>query len=289
MNDILQCNTSLSQRPQVLRTIIGDDPHSEEDAAGGDTKLLQSTASSSSSLALSRTYSSAAAAATGHHHADHHRADRDILNWIPWKTGIAFAYRGRTLLVLKQDANSVSDDFTQRWGQRFQLLRGTFRVELHVYTPEWIALANDLLTLERIHYSIDDPQCIPGFATHLLVMISNHIRNLATDWFPGMFLSAPLNQTFMPCWKCCAEIGSANIDSAATMGSFIARDMNPIHTFIFEDSIVPAALQGDLECPLHGKLRVIHVAPDLVSPVIIIVHGFWPKSENWTSAKKDTI
>ena len=153
---------------------------------------------------------------------------------------------------------------------QFNWMEGTYRVEVHVYTPEWVTLANELLACDKINYSLDNPDCLPGLATRLLVMISLHIKSLASDWFPGMFLS-PTTQpakfpTYMPCWKCFAEIGAERLqDSAKLPGLYIVKDHNPVHCFVFDDTIVPAALQRDLECPIHGKIKVNHIAPDLVS------------------------
>jgi len=113
----------------------------------------------------------------------------DTLIWLPWKTGIAFAHRGRTLLVVKQAYNTV----VEADGKTLQVrcLEGFFRVEVHVYTPEWVALANELLMCDQLNYSLDNPFCLPGMATKLLVMISKHVKSLANDWFPGIFITPP--------------------------------------------------------------------------------------------------
>ena len=190
--------------------------------------------------------------------------DQDILKWIPWKTGIAFAHRGKTLLVVKQEPNlrEGGEDLRLTW------LEGTYRVEVHVYTPEWVALATELLECDRINYSID---AVPGLATKLLVMISQHVKSLASNWFPGMLTSyygPPLRfSTYMPCWKCFAEIETAELQDDVTqllMGIYISKNQNPVNCFIFEDNIVPAAQQKEMDCPLHNKIKVEHIAPDLV-------------------------
>ena len=130
---------------------------------------------------------------------------RETLHWIPWKTGIAFSHRGRTLLVVKQANNKALVESDR--AHQVYLLEGKIRVEVHVYTPEWVALANELLNCDKMSYSLDNPFCLPGMATRLLVMISQHVKSLASDWFPGMFIT-PQSQkfpTYMPCWKCYAR------------------------------------------------------------------------------------
>ena len=135
------------------------------------------------------------------------RSSQEILNWTPWKTGMAFSYRGRTLLVMKQVSNIPSDEFLDKWEMKAHLLKSKYRIEIHIYTNEWITLSNELMELN----SQENFECIPGLATKLLVMITGHVKALALSWFPGMliFPSGRTFVTYVPCWKCYAEIGSA--------------------------------------------------------------------------------
>ena len=67
------------------------------------------------------------------------------------------------------------------------------------------------MELEFHNFHIDNPSSIPGLATKLLVMLTNHVKTLATGYFTGM-LSLPqpgVFSSYIPCWKCFAEIGSA--------------------------------------------------------------------------------
>ena len=48
-------------------------------------------------------------------------------------------------------------------------------------------------------------------------------------------------------------------------GNFICKEMNPVSTFVVEDHIVTAALGKSLECCIHGNIKIMHMAPDLVS------------------------
>ena len=195
--------------------------------------------------------------------------DKDVLSWIPWKTGIAFAHRGRTLLVLKQESNEVCPDFLNRWEFSIKLLEEAYRVEVHIYTDEWIKLVEDLAEAGRLDVQIT-PTNVTAFATRLLVMVSGHVKSLATHWFPGM-LVAPHGfsfVTFMPCWKCYAEIGFDTIKKMAgkkISGHFICKSMNPVHCFVLEENVVPAALSQDLNCPIHSYVKYVHMVPDLVS------------------------
>ena len=218
---------------QVLRTIIGEDPDLMEDTA--DSAL----------------------------------SDKDALNWTPWKTGIVFGYKGRTLLLVKQESNQICENFIQQWGNRISLLHGEYRIEVHIYTDEWVNLTTYLSEQGQLGTTLP-PDYIPGIATRLLVMLTQHIKSLATTYFSGMLL-VPQGKsvaTYMPCWKCFAEIGSAGmtgiISSSFVEGDFICKNNNPVKCFNLEESIVQAAQQQDFACPIHGRIKVVHMAPDLV-------------------------
>ena len=202
------------------------------------------------------------------------------LSWIMWKTGIAFAHRSRTLLILKQETNESCPDheFLSRRELSVKFLEEAYRIEVHVYTDECIQLVNKLATKDDNFDVQLTPMNIAAYATRLLVMVSGHIKSLATNWFPGMLVSTPRMSfvTFVPCWKCYAEIsGDSHNDqkhlaSKKTLpGYFICKEMNPVHCFILEDNIVPAALGEDLKCPIHSAVKCVQMVPDLVSALIL--------------------
>lgn len=212
--------------------------------------------------------------------------DKDILNWIPWKTGIAFAHRGRTLLVLKQEANESNPEYLSQWDFSVRLLEEAYRIEVHVYTDEWIQLVNEISEVGRLDIQLTPPN-VTAYATRLLVMISGHIKSLATNWFRGMLVSPPGMSfvTFTPCWKCYAEIGFGSlrqlVSNKSLSGYFICKLMNPVHCFILEETIVPAALSQDLHCPIHSSVKFVHMVPDLVSTCVrvCIIKGMGRASE----------
>ena len=47
-------------------------------------------------------------------------------------------------------------------------------------------------------------------------------------------------------------------------GNWVFYDAKPVYCFRLNEGIVPAAMDEDLECPLHGKIKIVHTAPDLV-------------------------
>lgn len=47
-------------------------------------------------------------------------------------------------------------------------------------------------------------------------------------------------------------------------GSFVCKDMNPVSCFVLQDHVVTAALEKPLKCSLHGDIKIMHMAPDLV-------------------------
>ena len=51
-------------------------------------------------------------------------------------------------------------------------------------------------------------------------------------------------------------------------GNWAYYDTKPVHCFRLNEGIVPAALDEDLECPIHGKIKIVHTAPDLVCLVV---------------------
>lgn len=123
--------------------------------------------------------------------------------WIPWRTGMAFAYRGHTLMVMRQ-VSSESCDIELPYTAH--LLQHKYRIEVHVYTNEWIKLITELLDVSTVNL-----ECIPGLATKLLVMVTSHLHGLTHNFFADMLISSSNTQTtFMPCWKCYAKIGSSN-------------------------------------------------------------------------------
>ena len=187
-------------------------------------------------------------------------------DWIPWKTGIArkCTQQESTLVVIKQEENKDSKE-------NLQWIQGSVRIEVHIHVPEWIKLAKEH---GEDNISINDPNYVHSLATSLIVMISQHVKALGSDWFPGMFLT-PSSQhgftTYMPCWKCYAQLeGSTNLQPPKLPGGFITQDGKPMYCFIFEKCIVPAVQQKDMQCPVHGFMKVVQIAPDLVSNPLIV-------------------
>ena len=75
---------------------------------------------------------------------------------------------------------------------------------------------------------------------------------------------------YLPCWKCyghklCDQTLPTDIKLE---GSWVYHDAKPVYCFILNESIIPAALGQDLECPLHGKIHIVHTAPDLVCWIV---------------------
>ena len=53
--------------------------------------------------------------------------------------------------------------------------------------------------------------------------------------------------------------------SAVMKGKYVSQEKNPVSVFVLNEHIVSAALGKPLECCIHGNLKVMHMAPDLVS------------------------
>ena len=144
---------------------------------------------------------------------------KEVLNWTPWKSGMAFSCRGHTLVVMRQessDETSEDSEETLSWRVKANLLKSKHRIELHVYTHEWVELSKELGS---------DSEGVSALATKLLVMVMGHVEALASSWFPGMLLSLSPAQhctTYMPCWKCCLSAGVITLDPAPGGYKYIA-------------------------------------------------------------------
>lgn len=134
-----------------------------------------------------------------------------VLNWTPWQTGIAFAYRGRTLLVIKQVGREACDRELPKAGH---FLEYKYRIEVHIYMHEWQKLIGDLMVLGELESPPEDFEHLPGLATKLLVMVTSHVHGLAQEFFCGMLISPSRGEpqfiTYLPCWKCYAKIEASN-------------------------------------------------------------------------------
>lgn len=185
----------------------------------------------------------------------------DMLQWRPWKTGVAFSHRGRTLLVVKEEDNrppETNDDL--EW------LPAKKRIEIHVYAPEWLNVLQELVMAGRPTRMLENPISLPGIATQLLVKISQHLLSLAQGWFNGVLKNALI---YIPCWKCYGRMPTKlHIQKDTSARYFPVERSNekfPVFSFNHEQCIIPAALEQDLQCPTHGRIKVVHTAPDLVS------------------------
>lgn len=67
-------------------------------------------------------------------------------------------------------------------------MRGSHRVEVHVYAPEWFSLMSECSGAEREEVTGIDPLSLTSMATQLLIMISKHVQTLACDWFSGTYI-----------------------------------------------------------------------------------------------------
>ena len=199
--------------------------------------------------------------------ADEEAAGKEsLVGWCPWKMGIVFSHRGRTLLVVKEENNvapETNDDL--EW------LPAKKRIEIHVYVQEWFEVQSELELAGHSATMLQNTFSLPGIATQLLVKISQHILSLAHDWFRGMLQNELI---YIPCWKCYGQM-VPNVDKEECKAvckrqsryfPVSRRDETfPVFAFNHEKCIIIAARDQDLRCPIHGPIKVVHTAPDLVS------------------------
>ena len=197
-----------------------------------------------------------------------------LLDWTPWKMGVAFSHRGRTLLVIKEEDNMAPEaDDGVEW------LPSKKRIEIHVYAQDWFEVQNELFANGRPAPLLQNAFSLPGIATQLLMKISQHILSLAKV-FRSLLETKSI---YIPCWKC-----YGNMEPSADVGESAAKNNHffpvvrsgrniPVYAFHHEKCIILAAQGHDLQCPNHGPIKVVHTAPDLVgcyvrAAVLYIVH-----------------
>ena len=217
----------------------------------------------------------------------------ELLKWKPWKKGVAFSHRGRTLLVVKEEDNSPpataeelgwleikSDGTRLKPNSEIEWLPAKKRIEIHIYAPEWLNVIQELELTGRPTKMLENPISLPGIATRILVKISQHLLSLAHSWFHGVLSSKLI---YIPCWKCYGRMPMKERESGKKKESEEEREASvhraqhdryfpmtrmgekfPVFSFIHERCIIPAGLEEDLHCSVHGPIKVIHTAPDLV-------------------------
>ena len=52
------------------------------------------------------------------------------------------------------------------------------------------------------------------------------------------------------------------------MGNFISKEGGLVQSYVLEENVVNAVAGTPIECCHHGKLEIMHMTPDLVSPRI---------------------
>lgn len=187
-----------------------------------------------------------------------------LLNWAPWKMGVAFSHRGRTLLVVKEEDNLAPESDNQ-----FEWLPAKKRIEIHVYAQDWFEVQNELLAKGQPAPLLQNTFSLPGIATQLLMKISQHILSL-TKVFRNLLGTKSI---YIPCWKCYGdmEVGTGLEESTErrkkqSLYFPVTRNGKniPVYAFNHERCIILAAQGHDLQCPIHGPIKVVHTAPDLV-------------------------
>ena len=86
----------------------------------------------------------------------------------------------------------------------------------------------------------------------------------------GMLLKVDdhLPTVHLPCWKCYGHKPFDREDVRWSCGDWVFHEGSPVYCFALSQTIVPASQGSDLECPLHGKIRIMHTAPDLVQCIV---------------------
>lgn len=196
------------------------------------------------------------------------------LEWVPWRTGLAFTSCGRTLLLLQLKDNERRDwDYD---GIKLASGGGSYRIEIHMYIPEMIRVVDQLREKGKVYRDDDGreyhpiPHSVAGHATRVLVAVGGYIVDLAS-WFVGMLVPVKKdgnNDGYVPCWKCYGHMEEDEdlpIETNYSKYSFIEVGGEAVNYLALQECIVPACQLENHHCPAHGLLKTIHIAPDLVS------------------------
>ena len=183
--------------------------------------------------------------------------------------GVAFSHRGRTLLVVKEEENQEpeSDD-------RYEWLPAKKRIEIHVYAQDWFEVQNELFGQGHPAPLLQNTFSLPGISTQLLMKISQHMAKV----FGSLLGSETI---YIPCWKCYgdmepgADLGNT-MEKKETQNFYFPLTRNgkniPVYAFNHERCIILAAEGHHLQCPIHGPIKVVHTAPDLVIYHLLLHH-----------------
>ena len=199
------------------------------------------------------------------------------MEWVPWRTGLAFTSCGRTLLLVQLKDNKKTDwDYD---GIKIKSSGGSYRIEVHIYIPEMLRIVAQLQELGKVYRDNSGqeyhpvPHNVAGHATQIIVTIGSYIVDLAS-WFVGMLVpdkSDTNNSGYVPCWMCYGHVEENEdvpVEDDYSKYTFIDVEGEAAYYLALQNCIVPACQQEDHHCPAHGKLRTIHIAPDLVSTMM---------------------
>jgi serine/threonine protein kinase/ankyrin repeat protein/GTPase SAR1 family protein len=184
------------------------------------------------------------------------------LNWICWRKGIVFKSRGYTLMIIR-----VVDNPNTEWSPEITAVKCKYRIEVHIYVPEMINVVQELIDLEKCDFEdVPTPYVVAGFATRLIVAISNHISFLSS-WFQGMLADHTDSLGYVPCWKCYGGIlllPTDDVDNCQSESAvFVDYDNQPVFCLSFNECIIPACKNNNIHCINHGALKIVQSIPDL--------------------------
>ena len=107
---------------------------------------------------------------------------------------------------MMQEENNT-ENFDTPLDSEVNFVKSNLRIELHIFTNEWLALSNYLIkTGQESDYTHANSRFISGLATKILLLLTVHLKKLSTDYFLGM-IERPATEfcTYMACWKCFSD------------------------------------------------------------------------------------
>lgn len=120
-----------------------------------------------------------------------------------WKKGFTFGYKDKILFIMMQDENIANEAFPAKFNEGSTILEAKFRIELHVFTNEFMSLSSHLRQSDQVSQVTASMRRISGLATKLLLLLTEHVKKLASDYFSGMIeLPGTVFCSYMVCWKC---------------------------------------------------------------------------------------
>ena len=179
--------------------------------------------------------------------------------WKLSQLGFAIEYDEIKILELKQTTN-ICDNSSDKYNLSEQY---TYQIELTIHIRN-ILLVHKLETGDEVE---DSKANVIRLATHILVMIEQHLLDIGEEWFPGTISDDFSHQilSFVPCPLCVSENDDDTSYKDCTGQWLLQYGGHKAVCFSFKGLLNAYTLPSrSVKCPLHSDILVQQLAPDMV-------------------------